>query len=347
MSPEARDQTEAALAALPVHPVPEVEDPGEREARWIVLHMLGAFVIGAVLVRVAAEVRMRHPWLNLPIVVAAGTAGSVAARAGVAVVEWTWPPVFGRPASAKGRFWTRFIAASFADTIAFQLLAELAEGRSLPRGTSRWAWTIIWPLGVLALAANAVENETLRSIAANRRALFSDRTDLRGHRAVDPDIEKVIESGIALTVIYLDLDGFKAVNDELGHDIGDAVLREVGSALASVTATAYHISGDEFVLLLRGHDEDRDERTAREALQRIGEVGQRRGVPLGASFGAHQVDASGPVAAGSIRRDADLAMLSAKSAGKRRLRLASGRIVELDAAPEAERARDNSLEEVR
>lgn len=62
-----------------------------------------------------------------------------------------------------------------------------------------------------------------------------------------------------LTVVWLDLDNFKAINDSLGHGIGDLVLREIAERLRSALRdqdTLSRQSGDDFMLLLPGVDED-------------------------------------------------------------------------------------------
>jgi diguanylate cyclase (GGDEF)-like protein len=61
-----------------------------------------------------------------------------------------------------------------------------------------------------------------------------------------------------LSAVYLDVDGFKSVNDTLGHTAGDALLRLVGQALGTTLRTidlAGRVGGDEFILLLPGADE--------------------------------------------------------------------------------------------
>jgi diguanylate cyclase (GGDEF)-like protein len=92
---------------------------------------------------------------------------------------------------------------------------------------------------------------------------------------------------------YLDLDGFKPVNDTYGHAIGDAVLRAVAQALGEsvrATDTVARIGGDEFLLLLtplKGHTEADIEGTTRRLLERVRAVNQVEGrdIRISASLG--------------------------------------------------------------
>lgn len=79
---------------------------------------------------------------------------------------------------------------------------------------------------------------------ANRSALFD---------AVEAAIARQQQGGTGFTLLYLDLDGFKAVNDREGHAAGDAVLREVASILNGVVSdqdVAARLGGDEFAVVL-------------------------------------------------------------------------------------------------
>jgi len=131
-----------------------------------------------------------------------------------------------------------------------------------------------------------------------------------------------------VSVLFLDIDGFKDVNDSLGHDVGDDLLRQVAARLTGSTRagdTVGRLGGDEFVVLCRDCDTTGAEALAdrcRAGIDRPFELGGRL-VRLGASIGIATAAASGPtrVRSTDLVRDADLAMYAAKAAGRNRVRL--------------------------
>lgn len=94
------------------------------------------------------------------------------------------------------------------------------------------------------------------------RAEYDSLTSLLNRASLYDRVERLLHSGSgALALIYLDLDGFKEINDRFGHATGDTVLKAVANRLlASVrrTDTVARIGGDEFVIVLPGVD-DRSE----------------------------------------------------------------------------------------
>jgi diguanylate cyclase (GGDEF)-like protein len=130
-------------------------------------------------------------------------------------------------------------------------------------------------------------------------------------------------AGDRLGLLFVDLDGFKLVNDSLGHAAGDAVLAEVGARLRACvrnTDTVARLGGDEFAVLLADFETDHEViAVAERVLDQISRPFDLTGqdVFIGASVGISLSDPTSPDADALIR-DADLAMYHAKRTGKGR-----------------------------
>jgi len=147
------------------------------------------------------------------------------------------------------------------------------------------------------------------------------------HDLIDAELRRPDRGPV--TALFLDVDGFKDVNDTLGHEVGDHLLRELATRLTSRTRgqdTVGRLGGDEFVVLCRNCDVDgalalaeRFQGTFDEPFQ-LGARATRLTVSIGV--------ATAPAAADGLRstdlvRDADLAMYAAKGAGRNRVRVFS------------------------
>lgn len=129
------------------------------------------------------------------------------------------------------------------------------------------------------------------------------------------------ESGTGFAVHYLDLDGFKPVNDRHGHAVGDKLLASVAARMRQVARdgdVVARMGGDEFAVLQQGVDQaDRALSLAWRLIEAIGqpcEIESHR-VQVGASVGI-ALWPSGGRDAESLLRHADMAMYRAKSAGR-------------------------------
>ncbi len=134
-------------------------------------------------------------------------------------------------------------------------------------------------------------------------------------------------AGTYLAVCYLDLDGFKEVNDRFGHQAGDRLLVEVAARLAATVRggdTVARLGGDEFVVLLSGLVDDEDCGTTLNrllgALSAPYVVGAGLQAGISASIGV-TVFPSDSVDPDTLVRHADHAMYAAKQAGKNRYQL--------------------------
>ncbi len=149
------------------------------------------------------------------------------------------------------------------------------------------------------------------------RALFTDRLEIALSRAR--------RHGRKVAVMFLDLDGFKQVNDELGHESGDDLLREIAGRLSTCLRahdTVARLGGDEFVMLL----DEADEILASSIAGRVIQTVQ---MPHLISGRRVQVNASIGIALGEgeeadrLLRRADIAMYEAKRGGRGRYRFYS------------------------
>lgn len=157
---------------------------------------------------------------------------------------------------------------------------------------------------------------------ARSHAHHDPLTGLPNRRALDELADQVQAGALPddglLAVLVIDLDGFKPINDRLGHAAGDEVLRIVASRLLRATRrndTVFRVGGDEFVcVLLDMPDARRAQAIAQELLQLIAtpcEVGGER-LLLGASIGVAVHRMQGADLA-RLSREADGAMYAAKS----------------------------------
>jgi diguanylate cyclase (GGDEF)-like protein len=160
------------------------------------------------------------------------------------------------------------------------------------------------------------------------RALFRDRVEhaLARLARAGPDPAGATRR---VAVLFLDLDGFKAVNDGLGHHAGDRLLQGVGERLLNATRgcdTVARFGGDEFAVLLENARGAADAVTVAErflaalrapfAVGAAGDAAGAREARVGASVGVAFADPG--VDADTLLRQADAAMYQAKAQGKGR-----------------------------
>lgn len=160
-------------------------------------------------------------------------------------------------------------------------------------------------------------------------ALHDQLTGLANRKLLQNRLEQVLSAAVRhdrpVALIYLDLDGFKSINDEWGHPVGDEVLKQVSDRLrvaVRASDTIARVGGDEFVILC----EDADAQAAAEVSLRVREAvarqisgplnGHRLTASVGVALFAQSSDDDPPRAAEALLKHADAAMYRSKREGK-------------------------------
>jgi diguanylate cyclase (GGDEF)-like protein len=194
--------------------------------------------------------------------------------------------------------------------------------------------------GLSPTAAGSAVGDTfadiMRTAAARQtRAEIESRTDaltgLYNHRRFQECLREEVHAALSsqrqLALLFCDIDNFKLLNDRLGHQVGDDVLRRVGHVLAGSIRrgdVAARYGGDEFAVLLFDADPRRALEVAERIHQRVGELsigpgGEGMSISIGvATLPADSAGGEGLLAC------ADRAMYAAKDAGRDRIVYAGG-----------------------
>ena len=154
--------------------------------------------------------------------------------------------------------------------------------------------------GLVADARNLALALREHQFALEHMSLHDSLTDLSNRRGFAAESrlagDRAQNDGRPFSVVYIDLDGFKGLNDIHGHDVGDLLLKEVADRLQSLvraTDTVARLGGDEFAVLIEGSEPSQ----AIQLADRIEKALRRPyiaapGVPISASVGiAHSADA--------------------------------------------------------
>ncbi len=207
----------------------------------------------------------------------------------------------------------------------------LAErGESLRDCSRRWSDN---DRNAADMVYRAVQSGMIDSVY--RRLAFEATVDpltgLGNRRALAITIGKEASSGAdapRFSLLFIDLDRFKQLNDAFGHDTGDVGLQRTSSRLKQVTSdligpsgTVFRLGGDEFVVLLRDVMHDQVAQLAEGIVTAFQDPLMLRGSKhvLNVSIGAVVGAADDPVDADELLRRGDLAMCSAKRAGGSRV----------------------------
>jgi diguanylate cyclase (GGDEF)-like protein len=262
--------------------------------------------------------RAGNRWMDLPFLVGFTAVGAAALHRSVVEISRAVP----LPAQAWS--WPRMLLIGPAVCVPFVLIPL--------RGQQSLGTDLLLAVGGAAIVAllifravSAVQAYAEAQRRAEYQATHDELTGLPNRSRLAMEVDSQLANpparGDRMWLFYLDLDGFKLVNDSWGHAAGDQLIAEVAERLRRLMpdeATVARVGGDEFVVAYVGH---RDEAVpvADQLLDCFSEPLRMRTaeVVISASVGIAGVsfDEAGGATAEAMMRDADTAMYQAKSEG--------------------------------
>jgi diguanylate cyclase (GGDEF)-like protein len=204
--------------------------------------------------REAPALRLVAPWVQVLTLAQIGVVALLDYLSGFEIRIY---PLYYLPVAFAawwiGRRWT--IAAAAVSTLSW-VASNAISGLTY---SAQWVWVVNASMHMISFTVVGVLLAKLKVSLEQERAL--SRTDaltaLLNARAFHEEGRRVLSEARRkarpLTVAYIDLDDFKAVNDRLGHHGGDDMLKRVASAIRGsirISDIAARMGGDEFVLLL-------------------------------------------------------------------------------------------------
>ena len=185
--------------------------------------------------------------------------------------------------------------------------------------------------GVIGIAFDSTDEVRARE-QLERLATTDELTSIANRSSLLAHLEHLASAGEPFAALLIDLDGFKAVNDTLGHLIGDAVLREVAQRLQRSVRQddlVGRLGGDEFLVLARVRDKEGARELANRILVALTHPFRIDGqtIHLGGSIGIAFCDDQ-PCKTSELLGAADLALYEAKRRGKGRVVLFSPELAE-------------------
>ncbi len=196
-----------------------------------------------------------------------------------------------------------------------------------PRELAHLGGTMNYMMDTIQQHTREIEERGRQLLDARAQAATDPLTGLGNHRKFHEKIKDVIAvaeaDGSPVGLIMFDVDNFKSVNDTLGHQAGDQVLRNLSAIVSEIASQehGYRYGGDEFTILLPEHDEHRTAEIAEDLLRAV------ESRVNGSDTDAEKITISVGVAtfpnmaqsAQQLIYRADMALNWAKSAGKNRL----------------------------
>jgi diguanylate cyclase (GGDEF)-like protein len=282
----------------------------------IVFELLG-IVLRAVDAR--ADVQIATATVDGPFIIAVGLTGAAFLHPSIRRLTASQPVRLSPPLMSR-------LTITTASLIAPIIVLALIDPSDFTDRTVRTISVSVLAVVVMARVIQSVRSNAATQSQLVRNALTDSLTGLPNRVLMIDHIESAIENSWRTakqpSVLFVDIDRFKNINDSLGHSIGDHVLTELSARLLSAlptTSTVARIAGDEFVVL------DTDTESPTQSVLLAEAVLDAMRTPIASPDGDMFVTASIGVAyapkgirltAEDLMRHADTAMYRAKNAGR-------------------------------
>ncbi len=232
-----------------------------------------------------------------------------------------WAVIPGAMAAARFRW--QVVAAGAGITAGVILLSTVGVD---PRGALEDPAPLVVTLALLVCVTSVTSVLLHGELLQRDRAVLDPLTGLLNRAALETRVEEIEQqarlTGGPVSLVLADVDGFKRVNDEHGHDRGDAALRQVAYEMRKSLRSfelVYRIGGEEFLVLLPGIELGE----ATEIAERVRRaVSYARPADLDLTLSAGVACATGELSYDSLFKAADDALLQAKGEGRNRVRAA-------------------------
>jgi diguanylate cyclase (GGDEF)-like protein len=255
---------------------------------WLIGIVAALFVAGLVLAPLRESLAMRILVYSILHLVLSGWAGVLLWRS-----ERPGMRAYHRMAAA--------VLLGFSAVIAFRFLVAVAPSGAIPVGQGDMqtiAFLAAMIFGFLLTMAFAVMMFREKQVELADLAEKDPLTGMNNRLSLDAIAERYMRraegQGMPLSIVLFDLDHFKRVNDEFGHQVGDRVLSEIAHRIGRIIRgddVAFRFGGEEFLALLPGASLEQAERVAERLRAAIGEepveIDEHR-LELTASFGVVQ-----------------------------------------------------------
>jgi diguanylate cyclase (GGDEF)-like protein len=308
---------------------------------FLILFGVVAIVLGTLERRLDASDRPELVAAQTALLILAVLAVGTALSGGEASPALPWMILPVATSAARFRPQVVIVGAGITAAVMFGVCAGV-DLQGVVDDPTRLISTLTLLIAITAIMSALTEGE----LEHRDRAVLDPLTGLLNRASLDARVLEIEEqahlTGGAVSVIVLDLDGFKRVNDTFGHERGDAVLRdaayEIRKSLRSFELV-YRIGGEEFLVLLPGVDltaaldvAERVRHSVEDA--RPGDLDLTISAGVAANSGGH-------IRYDDLFRAADAALLEAKRGGRNRVETAGG-LSRLAFAEEREFAGDPS-----